>query len=245
MLEREDEYLNPGVIRGPEMLDQLGIDARGSIKSPLLIEHIADESVFLPLAWVYDRRARLIRDLTSELSPSAAGIMTASLLGGKHFLDRETAEVFREGGTFHVLVISGLHITFIGGILLLIVRALTRDRWSQFLITNTVLWAYTLAVGADVPVVRAAIMFTVMLFSDVIYRPANMLNSLGFCALVLLAWRPSDLFNPSFHLTFVSVAAIVSIAYPMIEGLRKIGAWSPTAAAPFPDRQVPAVEDQH
>ena len=234
VLEREDEYLIPGVIRRPELLDQLGIDASGSVKSSLLIEHIADESVFLPLAWIYEQRARLIADFTSELSSSAAGIMTASLLGAKHFLDRDTAEVFREGGTFHVLVISGLHITFIGGILLLIVRGFTRNRWVQFLASTTVLWAYTFAVGADVPVVRAAVMFTVVLFSYMIHRPANLPNSLGLCTLALLTWRPSDLFNPSFQLTFVSVAAIIAFAYPLIDGMQKIGAWSPTSKTPFP-----------
>ncbi len=234
VLNRENQYLNPGVIRVPELLDQLGIDAFGSVKSSLLIEHVADESVFLPLAWIYDRRAELIDDFMSELSPAAAGIMTASLLGDKHFLDRDTAEVFREGGTFHVLVISGLHITFIGGILLLIVRGFTRNRWVQFLTSTCVLWAYTLAVGADVPVVRAAVMFTIVMLSYVLYRPSNMLNSLGVCALVLLAWRPSDLFNPSFQLTFISVAAIVAVAYPLIDRMHKIGAWSPTVAAPFP-----------
>lgn len=233
-LEREDEYLNPGVLRRPDLLDRLGIDASGSVKTPLLFEHVADESTILPLAWIYEQRAHLIADLTHELSPQAGGVMTASLLGDKHFLDRETAEVFREGGTFHVLVISGLHITFIGGILLLILRCFTRDRWVHFLASTTSLWAYTLAVGADVPVVRAAIMFTVVIFAYAIYRSGNLLNSLGSCALLLLAWRPSDLLDPSFQLTFVSVGSIVAIAYPLLDKLRTIGAWSPTAAAPFP-----------
>ncbi len=240
ILEREDEFLNPGVLRRTELLDQMGIDAGGSVKSSLLIEHVADEIVFLPLAWIFEQRALLINDFITELSPTAAGIMTASLLGDKHFLNRETAEVFREGGTFHVLVISGLHITFIGGILLLIVRGFTRNRWIQFLVTASILWAYTLAVGADVPVVRAAIMFTIVLFSYVLYRPASMLNSLGTCSLILLVWRPSDLFNPSFHLTFVSVAAIIAVAYPLIDGMRRVGTWSPTAETPFP----PTVPDK-
>jgi competence protein ComEC len=234
ILEREDQYLNPGVLRRPAYLDQIGIDAVGSVKSPLLIEHIADEGVFLPLAWIYDQRANLVDTFTSELSPKAAGVMTASLLGDKYFLDSDTAEVFREGGTFHVLVISGLHITFIGGILLLAVRRLTRNRWAQFLLTAVPLWAYTLAVGAEVPVIRAAVMFTALLLAHVIYRPASMLNSLGLCSLLILAWRPSDLFNPSFHLTFVSVAAIVAVAYPLIDALRKIGTWTPSTRTPLP-----------
>lgn len=235
-LEREDEYLNPGVIRRPEMLDRLGIDATCTVKSPRLVEHIADESVLLPLAWVYERRANLIDDFRHNLSPSAGGVMIASLLGDKYFLDKKTADLFREGGTFHILVISGLHITFIGGLFLLFLRQLTRNRWAQFIVTCTVLWAYTLAVGADVPVVRAAIMFTIMLFSYAVYRQGTLVNSLGICSLVILAWRPSDLFNPSFQLTFMSVAAIVSCAYPLIERLRQIGGWIPSAAQPFPPK---------
>ena len=234
ILEREDEYLNPGVQPKREILDRLGIDATGSVKSRLLIEHIADESVFRPLAWVYDQRASLIDDFRKNLSRPAAGVMIASLLGDKYFLDKDTADLFREGGTFHILVISGLHITFIGGLLLLFLRQLTRNRWLQFAVTTSVLWAYTLAVGADVPVVRASIMFTVVLFAYAIYRRGTLLNSLGICSLILLTWRPSDLFNPSFQLTFVSVGAIVALAYPLVESLKNIGSWTPTPAAPFP-----------
>ncbi len=233
-LEREDEYLNPGVLPKREMLDRLGIDATCSLKSSLLVEHTADESVFLPLAWVYDQRSALIDDLRNGLSKPAAGVMIASLLGDKYFLDKDTADLFRDGGTFHILVISGLHITFIGGLLLVFLRWFTRNRWSQFGITTAILWGYTLAVGADVPVVRAAIMFTVLLFGYAIYRRGTLLNSFGLCGLILLAWRPSELFDPSFQLTFVSVAAIVAIAYPLIEHLRGIGSWSPSATTPFP-----------
>lgn len=233
-LTREDEFLNPGVLTKREILDRLGVDATSSVKSQLLIEHIADESVFLPLAWVYDQRASLIDDFRNNLSRPAAGVMIASLLGDKYFLDKDTADLFREGGTFHILVISGLHITFIGGLLLLFLRQLTRNRWLQFSVTVGVLWAYTLAVGADVPVVRASIMFTIVLFSYAIYRRGTLLNSLGACSLMLLLWRPSDLFNPSFQLTFVSVAAIVALAYPLVDSFQRIGRWTPTASAPFP-----------
>ena len=150
------------------------------------------------------------------------------------FSTNTQAELFREGGTFHVLVISGLHITFIGGLTLLLLRFFTKKRLWQFILASLFLWSYTLAVGADVPVVRAALMFTILLFSQVIYRTGTLLNSLGLCAFILLIWRPNDLFNPSFQLTFASVAAIVAFAFPLIETLRKIGSWSPTTEKPFP-----------
>lgn len=232
--EREEKFLNEGVISRKQILDQQEIDASAVIKSPLLVEKVGETQTFAPIAWVYEQRQNLIIEFRDNFSTSTAGIMIASLLGNKYFLDKRTAELFREGGTFHVLVISGLHITFIGGLTLLLLKFFTKKRLWQFILATIFLWSYAMAVGADVPVVRAAIMFTILLFSQVIYRNGTLLNSLGFGSFILLVWRPNDLFNPSFQLTFASVAAIVLFAFPLIETLRKIGSWSPTAETPFP-----------
>jgi len=233
-LRREDNYLNAGFTSSKKLLDQRQIDAVAVIKSPLLVEKIADTKTFAPLAWIYERRQNLIIDFRDNFNVSTAGVLIASLLGNQHFLDKNTAEVFRNGGTFHVLVISGLHITFIGGLTLLFIRFFTNKRLSQFIIASLFLWSYSIAVGADVPVIRATIMFTVLLFSQVIYRSGTLLNAFGLCGLILLVWRPSEIFTPSFQLTFVSVGAIVAIAFPLIENLRAIGTWSPSAETPFP-----------
>ncbi len=235
-LRRADDFLNPGVASRIRLLDQKQIDATGTIRSPLLIEKIEDVPVFPPFAWLYERRQNLIVEFRQHFSVSTAGVLIASLPGNGYFLDQATAEVFRDGGTFHVLVISGLHITFIGGLTLLIVQFFTRQRTAQFFIAAGFLWAFAIAVGADVPVVRAALMFTILLFSQVLNRSGTLLNSLGFCALILLIGRPGDLFTQSFQLTFASVAAIVVIAFPLVEKLRAVGVWSPSADLPFPPR---------
>jgi competence protein ComEC len=156
------------------------------------------------------------------------------MLGDKYFLDRQTADVFREGGTFHVLVISGLHITFMGGLILLAVRLSTKNRMLQAGIAVSTLWLYGIAVGGEPPVVRACVMFTLMMFGYAFFRTSTLLNALGASVLVLLVWRPSDLFDPSFQLTFVSIAAIVAMGLPLVEHLEAIGTWTPTSTHPFP-----------
>jgi competence protein ComEC len=233
-LFREENYLNPGMLSRLKILDEQGIDASATIKSALLIEKIGDAENFTLTGWIYEQRQNLIVEFRDKFSVSTAGVLIASLLGNKYFLDKPTAEAFREGGTFHVLVISGLHITFIGGLTVLFLRFFTRKRFWQFVVACSFLWIYTLAVGAEVPVVRATVMFTILLFSQVIYRNGTLLNSLGACALVFLVWRPNDLFASSFQLTFASVAAIVACAFPLIENLRNIGKWTPSAETPFP-----------
>nr|MBA2525486.1 ComEC/Rec2 family competence protein [Pyrinomonadaceae bacterium] len=234
VLNRADNFRNPGVSKLTEYLERRGYDATGYVKSPLLIERMDDEPVFLPLSWLYQWRQQLEAQIVSHFSPDTASVLLASLLGNRYFLSRSTAERFREGGTFHVLVISGMHISFIGGVVFLLARRFTRNRSWQFLLAGTVLWCYALGVGAEASVVRAALMFTLIAFAPIVSRRGASLNSLGAAALVLLVWRPSDLFDPSFQLTFLSVFAIVVFGWPLLQRISQIGSWRPTRETPYP-----------
>jgi competence protein ComEC len=233
-LERADSFRNPGVASFTEYLDRQGYDATALVKSPLLIERLENERVFLPLAWLYEWRRRLQTAIDSHFSKETAGVLDAAILGNRYFLSQSTSERFRQGGTFHVLVISGLHITFLGGIVFLIARRFTRNRAIQFGLSAAVLWSYALAVGAEASVVRATLMFTVIVLAPLLSRHASSLNALGGSALALLAWSPSDLLDPSFQLTFASVAAIVLLSWPLLQKLSAVGAWRPTRETPYP-----------
>jgi competence protein ComEC len=234
VLNRADTFRNPGVSQFTEYLERRGYDATGYVKSPLLIERLDDDRVFLPIAWLYQWRRQLETQIVEHFSPDAAGVLLASLLGNRHFLSQAIAERFREGGTFHVLVISGLHISFIGGVVFLLAQRITRKRGWQFLLASTVLWCYSLGVGAEASVVRAALMFTLVAFAPIVSRKGASLNSLGAAALVLLIWRPRDLFDPSFQLTFLSVLAIVVFGWPLLQRISQIGSWRPTRETPYP-----------
>jgi predicted membrane metal-binding protein len=127
-LRRAEEFRNPGASSFTEYLERRGFDATGTIKSPLLVERLDDERVFLPLAWIYEWRKLMLALIDERFSAETAGVLKAALLGNRYYLSHGAAERFREGGTFHILVISGLHISFIGGLVLLIARRLTRRR---------------------------------------------------------------------------------------------------------------------
>ncbi|HEX8845889.1 MAG TPA: ComEC/Rec2 family competence protein [Pyrinomonadaceae bacterium] len=233
-LGRAEGFRNPGVSSFTEYLERRGLEATGLIKSPLLIERLDDERVFLPLALLYEWRQRLMALIDEKFSAETGGVLNAALLGNRYKLSRAASERFREGGTFHVLVISGLHISFIGGVALFLMRLLTKRRLWQFAGSASFLWAYTIAVGAEVSVVRAAWMFTVVALAPVVHRRARSLNALGCATLLLLVWRPLDLFDPSFQLTFLSVLAIITISWPLLERLSEVGAWRPTRETPYP-----------
>ncbi|HMF58422.1 MAG TPA: ComEC family competence protein, partial [Pyrinomonadaceae bacterium] len=233
-LEREENYRNPGVSTLTEYLERRGYAATGTIKSPLLVERLDDARVFLPLAWIYEWRQRLLASISEKFSAETAGVLDAALLGDRYLLSKSSAERFRDGGTFHVLVISGLHISFIGGLVWLVARRLTRRRSLQFALSVIVLWAYAIMVGAEATVVRAAFMFTIVTLAPLLNRRAQSLNALGAAAIALLVCRPGDLFDPSFQLTFLSVLMIVSVAWPLLKKFQEVGEWRPTSATPYP-----------
>lgn len=233
-LDRADRYRNPGVSQFSEYLELHGYDASAFVKSVLLIERLDDARVIAPLAWIYRARAWMQTEFDSRFSPSTAGVLDAALLGNRYNLSQSASERFRVGGTFHVLVISGLHITFLGAIVFFIVSRATRNKLVQFLCSALIVWGYSLAVGAETSVVRAALMFSAALIAPLLARKTSSLNLLGGVALVLLAWRPTDLFDPSFQLTFVSVLAIVGIAWPLLQRMQQVGAWRPMRETPYP-----------
>ncbi len=114
-IARTDSYRNPGVSPLSEYLERKGYVATGVVKSASSITRLDDTRVFPLLAWLYSWRERLQREIDSRFDPETAGVLDAALLGNRYNLSRAASERFREGGTFHVLVISGLHISSSAG----------------------------------------------------------------------------------------------------------------------------------
>jgi competence protein ComEC len=63
-------------------------------------------------------------------------------------------------------------------------------------------------------------MFAVFAIGYIIEREADLLNSLAVAAFLILLWNPKQLFDPSFQLSFASIASIFIFA-PKIEGILK------------------------
>lgn len=229
-------YQNPGAPNFDEMLEFNGFDAAGSIKSPLLIERLDDALRSRLLGWLYRLRARAIAVCLQSFRQPASGILVAAVFGNRHFLDRRTAEVFRAGGTFHLLVISGLHVAMLALAVMWLTAKLIRVRWVQFALVLAMMWAYALMVGAQPSVTRAVVMLTVVLLGQLLFRAPPGANTLAAAAIVLLTWQPRDVFSPGFQLSFLTVLMIVVVVAPLYRRMQLIGQWQPTAKMPYPPR---------
>jgi competence protein ComEC len=241
-LRRQDRYRNPGGVRYADVLSRRGLEASATIKSPLLIEVRGRAEGRIIQRRVNRLRTVILRSILQTLDQPAAGIAAASVLGNRHFLSKEAADAYRSGGTFHVLVISGLHVSFVGALAIWLLSLLPIDKTYRFVFAAVAVWGFAVLTGLGTPVVRASVMFSTLALAHCFHRKAPGLNSLGLCVLAMLVEDPSAVFDPSFQLTTVSAGAIVGAAFPFIEKMRSIGNWYPAPAHPFPPYAPRAVK---
>ncbi len=147
----------------------------------------------------------------------STGMMEAILIGETSKLEKVWTDNFRRTGTFHALVISGVHVTVLAGVLLFLLRLCALPELPALAITAAAAWVYALVSGFSAPVVRAAGGFTLYLFARFFFRRGRLMNLLAAVALVYLLWDPGQLFDASFQLSFLCVAAIGALAPPLIQ----------------------------
>ena len=143
--------------------------------------------------------------------------MGAILIGETSGLERVWTEDFRRTGTFHALVISGIHVTVLAGVLLFLLRLCALPELPALAVTAAAAWLYALVSGLSPPVVRAAGGFSLFLIARFLFRRTRIMNLLAAVALAYALWDPNALFDASFQLSFLSVAAIGSLAAPLLE----------------------------
>lgn len=152
----------------------------------------------------------------SGSDPRAARLLPALLVGDDAGVERSWTEDFRRTGTYHALVISGLHITVVAGLALFLFRILALPLPATLLLSAALAWAYAVVANWQPPVVRSAAGFTLFLVARWFFRRGRLLNLLAATALAILAADPAQLFEPSFQLTFLAVAAIGAIGSPLL-----------------------------
>ncbi|HJQ71660.1 MAG TPA: ComEC/Rec2 family competence protein [Blastocatellia bacterium] len=233
-LERARSYNNPGSPDFNDYLERSGYDLKGVIKSPLLVERAGSARVNPLLGLLYKARLSLLNRIDRHFGPPAAGTLKAMLVDNRRFLDQRASERLREGATYHVLSISGMHVAIIAWALLGGRSRPRRRRALRLTLAIAALWAYAVMVGLAPPVTRATVMISVGLAGPLFFRRAASLNTVALAAFVMLALKPALVADPAFQLSFVAVAGIVALALPVADRLRAVGEWRPTAHTPHP-----------
>lgn len=173
----------------------------------------------LLLSWAYAIRSSIQQKINNYIiKDRERAIFSALLLGIKDQLDHDIKTSYASAGAMHVLAVSGLHVGIIYYIILLLLRPVKEKQWGVIpfmLISLSVIWMYALVTGFSPSVMRAATMFSVIIISEAFNKRANIYNSLGVAAFLLIIIDPYIIYSVGFQLSFAAVFGIVFI-YPRL-----------------------------
>lgn len=218
VLSKVRSLKNPGIFDYAGYLAIKNIYATFSVKESSPVQLVSKYG-----SGYFSRITHAIRNymqsvIDKYLEGQYAGFLNAVILGQRSALDKGLNEDFIKTGTVHVLSVSGLHVGIIAAFFLGLSGVLRIPFRFGLVLTLIILIFYTFIVGANPPIVRATLMFAVLAAGYLIKRDSDGLNSLSFAAFIILVFNPKSIFDPSFQLSFTSMASLIALT-PRIEML--------------------------
>ena len=143
-----------------------------------------------------------------------ASLLAGILLGVDNGLPSDLQQDFKDTGTAHIIAISGFNIAIITKLFLsLFGRVFGKRRGAVFAVIGIIL--YTLLIGADASVVRAAAMGLLALLAHHLGRRQDGLNALFIVAALMNLFNPFYSQDVGFQLSFFATLGLVLYAEPL------------------------------
>lgn len=152
--------------------------------------------------------------------PGASGTIAAALMvGEQRAIPESAAEPLRASGLTHIVSISGLHMSLVGGGVIVAVRLflvlfpalalrISAKKWAAAAAFLAVT-AYLLLSGNQVAALRSHLMLSIALLAVMVDRPAITLHTVAVSAFLILAVDPASVMEPSFLMSYLAVVALV------------------------------------
>ncbi|MEN8173314.1 MAG: ComEC/Rec2 family competence protein [Chloroflexota bacterium] len=152
---------------------------------------------------------------TYQLWPDPeASLLAGILLGVESGIPTPVTVDFKNTGTSHIIAISGFNITIIAGLFASTFGRIWGPRKGAVAAVLGI-GLYTLLVGADAAVVRAAIMGGLALFARQVGRRPLGLSMLLFTAAAMTLFNPDTLWDLGFQLSFAATLGLILYAEPL------------------------------
>lgn len=168
-------------------------------------------------------RMKLLRRMQAGPLPARqAGVAEALTLGWKADIDPETRDAYRDAGIAHLLAVSGLHVGLLAamvGALMFWIGKERRGRTIRGSVQLVAVWGFALITGLAPSTVRAALMFSLFIVSNILGRRTETFNLLAASAIITLMGNPMLVTDTGWQLSYAAVTGIL-LARPVILAYR-------------------------
>lgn len=176
---------------------------------------------------VEELRSYAMRNIRHVVLDTAAhSTVEAMVVGERGAMPTSLATAYSHTGMTHILAVSGLHLGIVALLLMTLLQPLVLlrngHRWRN-VVAVVAMWLFVVVSGASASVVRAAVMFSILMLASGTVRNYNSLNALAATLFVMLVYRSSMLYDISFQLSATAVFGIVVWAVPLMQHIRLRG----------------------
>lgn len=206
--EAFDGELNPGQFDADAYYKNEGYTGILNAKDIRLVK---EEESFSPDIYLHRLNLAISDKYKKILGDKNAGSLSAMVLGDKRGLDEEIKELYQENSISHLLSISGLHISLLGGAVFLFLRRLKVSFRFPLITSSIILIIYGAFTGFSVSTSRAIVMMSVLFISFVIGKSYDLPSGLALAALILIVINHRVIYQSGFLLSFFAVIGIFYI----------------------------------
>lgn len=160
---------------------------------------------------LYGGREALHKSLFEHLDASDAALCENMTVGSGTILDETTQTAFRRCGVYHLLVVSGLHVSLLTGAVLALLKACRVHRLVRMIAAMVTAVLFAAFCGFSMSVVRAMWMMLITLFAGLVHRRGDGLNSVGLAALVMVCVDPFCVADIGWQLSFAATIGMVGL----------------------------------
>ena len=213
-LEVVGELITPPAGSGGSWRDYLehrGIYTYSQFGRVKLLDSGGGNLLFRLLYGLRDKGSRVIDTIFP--APENA-LLRGILLGDESHISPLARDAYSITGTSHIIAISGFNMAVLAGI---VAHVFTRRLGAQkgSLLTIIVLLLYTILVGAEASVLRAAFMGAFTVIASSIARRGNSLNNLGISVLLMMLINPHLPWDVGFQLSAMATLGLALLMPPL------------------------------
>lgn len=196
-----------------------GIGARGHAVGPPDV--LPSEGALTIAERIDEVRAAIGARIRAALPGTPGALAEALIVGERGHLPDDVTDALQVSGLAHILSISGLHMSLVGGGVFFAVRALLAlspglalrfpvKAWAA--VAGLLAAAIYLAISGGGPATgRSFVMIAVMFVAILAGRPALAMRNLAIAALIVLMISPESVFDPGFQMSFMAVMGLIAV----------------------------------
>jgi len=204
--EIEDYYSSKGLFLGGYCVGEENI-------------RITGRSDFSLMNFVLNAKQAVKDSINCALPNEYGGLLTGFLLGERGDINEKTLNAFSLIGSYHLLAVSGLHVTVWAGFVFAFLTSLRLRRRTVSILTILFILFFIALTGFNPPVVRAGVLMIFLFLGKFFRREADSINSIGIALTVMLVVNPFSVRSKGLWLSTFASVGIILLAGPIFNKL--------------------------